>query len=217
MPPAACACPPPRAEELAVLGTPVAREALGRGTHLLADFERTFFLEDMKVTGIKSRRLREMLKFFSRSITELADRDPDWLITVEERETHAFAQDVLRFMGSIHPVEVSNAAATVLEANPELRAQASAAHVFVSHYEAANRASQFFCQLIARDELGICFDPHGSVEAEDPYPYADGFDEFRAAHPQRARAALRRRQAKSARCARRAPPARATVHAQRGH
>lgn len=173
----------PRAEELAVLGTPAAREALGRGTHLLADFERTFFLEDMKVTGIKSRRLREMLKFFSRSITELADRDPDWLITVEERETHAFAQDVLRFMGSIHPVEVSNAAATVLEANPELRAQASAAHVFVSHYEAANRASQFFCQLIARDELGICFDLHGSVEAEDPYPYADGFDEFRAAHP----------------------------------
>ena len=171
-----------RAEELAVLGTPVARAALGRGTHLLADYERTFFLEDMKVTGIKSRRLREMLKFFSRSITELADRDPDWLITVEEREAHAFAQDVLRFMGSIHPVEVSNAAATVLEANPELRAQASAAHVFVSHYETANRASQLFCHLIARDELGICFDEHGSIEAEDPYPYAAGLDEFLAAH-----------------------------------
>lgn len=173
----------PRAEELAVLGTPAAREALGRGTHLLADFERTFFLEDMKVTGIKSRRLREMLKFFSRSITELADRDPGWLITVEERETHAFAQDVLRFMGSIHPVEVSNAAATVLEANPELRAQAGAAHVFVSHYEAANRASQLFCHLIARDELGICFDERGAIEAEDPYPYVAGLDEFRAAHP----------------------------------
>jgi hypothetical protein len=173
----------PRAEELAVLGTPAAREALGRGTHLLADFERTFFLEDMKVTGIKSRRLREMLKFFSRSITELADRDPGWLITVEERETHAFAQDVLRFMGSIHPVEMSNAAATALEANPELRAQAGATHVFVSHYEAANRASQLFCHLIARAELGICFDEHGAIEAEDPYPYAAGLNEFRAAHP----------------------------------
>ena len=40
--------------------------------HRLASFEETFFLEDMRVTGMAPRRLREMLKFFYRNWTELA-------------------------------------------------------------------------------------------------------------------------------------------------
>ena len=67
-----------RALALDVLADDGARRWSGREPRLLTAFEETFLMEDMKVSGLRPKRLREMLKFFYRSWTELADDDPDW-------------------------------------------------------------------------------------------------------------------------------------------
>ena len=68
----------PRAFCLQVLSTPAAREATGRDPRLVSSFEQAFIMEDMKVSGLKIKRLREMLKFFYRGWTELSGEDPEW-------------------------------------------------------------------------------------------------------------------------------------------
>ena len=70
----------PRALALDVMGDAEAIRWSGREPRLLTDYEKLFLLEDMKVSGLRPKRLREMLKFFYRSWTELADDDENWLL-----------------------------------------------------------------------------------------------------------------------------------------
>ncbi len=56
-----------RALALDVLADDGARRWSGREPRLLTAFEETFLMEDMKVSGLRPKRLREMLKFFYRS------------------------------------------------------------------------------------------------------------------------------------------------------
>ena len=67
----------PRALALEVLSDAEAVRWSGREPRLLTAYEELFLLEDMKVSGLRPKRLREMLKFFYRSWTELADDDPN--------------------------------------------------------------------------------------------------------------------------------------------
>ena len=70
----------PRALALDVLSDAEAMRWSGREPRLLTAYEELFLLEDMKACGLRPKRLREMLKFFYRSWTELADDDPNWLV-----------------------------------------------------------------------------------------------------------------------------------------
>ena len=84
---------------LGMLASEEGRAFSGRAGRLVTPVELGFIMEDMKVSGLKQRRLREMLKFFYRNWTELAggaDDDDRWLIPGEEADTHALLKDVLR-------------------------------------------------------------------------------------------------------------------------
>ena len=142
-------------------------------------------MEDMKTSGLKQRRLREMLKFFYRNWTELAggaEDDDGWLIPGEEADVHALLKDVLHFTGGILEPEASAMAVRFLLACPEVLASAQRAHVLVDDYQMHSRASQHLANLLARDSVIVAADPAAVVEVFDSYPYGEGIGEFTQAN-----------------------------------
>lgn len=170
---------------LGPLASEEGRTFSGRAGRLVTPVELGFIMEDMKVSGLKQRRLREMLKFFYRNWTELAggaDDDDRWLIPGEEADTHALLKDVLRFTGGILEPEASAMAVRFLLACPEVLASAQRAHVLVDDYQMHSRASQHLANLLARDSVIVAADPAAVVEVFDSYPYGEGIGEFTQAN-----------------------------------
>lgn len=170
---------------LGMLASEEGRAFSGRAGRLVAPVELGFIMEDMKTSGLKQRRLREMLKFFYRNWTELAggaDDDDRWLIPGEEADTHALLKDILRFTGGILEPEASAMAVRFLLACPEVLASAQRAHVLVDDYQMHSRASQHLANLLARDSVIVAADPAAVVEVFDSYPYGEGIGEFTQAN-----------------------------------
>lgn len=172
-----------RALALDVLADDGARRWSGREPRLLTAFEETFLMEDMKVSGLRPKRLREMLKFFYRSWTELADDDPDWLLPGEETDVHTLLKENLVFMRAVIEPEAANLAARYLREHDEARAAHSYAHVLMDDYACASRASQTLANLVATCSIAVTGDAETCIETYDSYPYAAGIDEFLATHP----------------------------------
>lgn len=172
----------PRALALDVMGDADAIRWSGREPRLLTDYEKLFLLEDMKVSGLRPKRLREMLKFFYRSWTELADDDEDWLLAGEESNIHELVKANLAFTRSILEPELGNLAVNYLRSHAGARDAHAFAHVFVDDYQRISKASQLLAGLVARESLTIAGDRVACVEVYDSYPYAAGLDEFMDAH-----------------------------------
>lgn len=190
----------PAADELAVrLGVPGVRVTtpltLARGllacdgaaaaldgrTHMLCGFEENFFLEDMRVTGEKQRRLREMLKFLQRGWSEMREDEEGWLVTGEEVALNDFARSRLRFMGALVPAEVTAACVRWLRADAAALAGQRRRFVFADDFRAMSRASQRLCRLLAGERLTVCWSTLAGLRGEEPYGYAEGLDELEEA------------------------------------
>lgn len=172
----------PRALALDVMSDAEAIRWSGREPRLLTDYEKLFLLEDMKVSGLRPKRLREMLKFFYRSWTELADDDEDWLLAGEESNIHELVKANLAFTRSILEPELGNLAVNYLRSHAGARDAHAFAHVFVDDYQRISKASQLLAGLVARESLTIAGDRVACVEVYDSYPYTAGLDEFMDAH-----------------------------------
>ncbi len=168
----------PRALALGILSNLNAQAACGRKPRLLLPFEENILLEDVKASGVRPKRLREMLKFFYRSWTELADDDPAWLVSDEELQVHALIKECLAFSGGILPCELSNLAVHWLRASPQSCEEASYDCVLVDDYQLLSRASQELARLVARKALVVTGDPEATSEVFEAYPYAQGLMEF---------------------------------------
>lgn len=173
----------PRALALEVLSNEEALGWSGREPRLLAEFEEKFLMEDMKVSGLRPRRLREMLKFFYRSWSELADDDPAWLLPGEEADVHALLKANLAFMRAVVEPEAANLAVNFLRSHENTRSVHVRAHVLVDDYQRLSRASQILANLVAAQSITIAGDTLACVKSYDSYPYAAGLDEFIALHP----------------------------------
>lgn len=170
---------------LGLLASEEGRTFSGRAGRLVTPLELGFIMEDMKTSGLKQRRLREMLKFFYRNWTELAgdaEDDDGWLIPGEEADVHALLKDVLHFTGGILEPEASAMAVRFLLACPEVLASAQRTHVLVDDYQMLSRASQHLANLLARDSIAVAADPTAVVEVFDSYPYGEGIGEFTQAN-----------------------------------
>ena len=172
----------PRALALDVLSGAEAVRWSGREPRLLTAYEELFLLEDMKVSGLRPKRLREMLKFFYRSWTELADDDPNWLLPGEESNVHTLLKGNLAFTRSIAEPEAGNLAVNYLRTHAGAVAAHSFAHVLVDDYQRISKASQLFAGLVAAKTLTIAGDRAACVQVYDSYPYAAGLDEFMDMH-----------------------------------
>lgn len=170
---------------LGLLASEEGRAFSGRAGRLVTPLELGFIMEDMKTSGLKQRRLREMLKFFYRNWTELAggaDDDDRWLIPGEEADVHALLKAVLHFTGGILEPEASAMAVRFLLARPDALADVQQAHVLVDDYQMHSRASQHLANLLARDSITVAADPTAVVEVFDSYPYGEGIGEFAQAN-----------------------------------
>ena len=175
-----------RALALDVMSDAEAIRWSGREPRLLTDYEKLFLLEDMKVSGLRPKRLREMLKFFYRSWTELADDDPEWLLAGEETNIHELVKANLAFTRSILEPELGNLAVNYLRSHSGARDAHAYAHVFADDYQRMSKASQLLVGLVARESLTIAGDRVACVQVYDSYPYAAGLDEFMDAHAEAA-------------------------------
>lgn len=168
---------------LDILSSEEAIASIGRKPRILSSFEENFLLEDMKTGGLRPRRLREILKFFYRGWTELADEDEGWLITLEEKETHELIRKNLAFIRGILEPELSPLAFKYLRDNEQAREQLQVDHLFVDDYQCFNRASQALANILATQSITITGHEVECVEVEDPYPYAAGMEEFASVNP----------------------------------
>ena len=170
---------------LGLLASEEGRAFSGRAGRLVTPVELGFIMEDMKTSGLKQRRLREMLKFFYRNWTELAgdaEDDDGWLIPGEEADVHALLKDVLHFTGGILEPEASAMAVRFLLARPDALADVQQSYVLVDDYQMHSRASQHLANLLARDSITVAADPTAVVEVFDSYPYGEGIGEFTQAN-----------------------------------
>ena len=170
---------------LGLLASEKGRAFSGRAGRLVTPLELGFIMEDMKTSGLKQRRLREMLKFFYRNWTELAgdaEDDDGWLVPGEEADVHALLKNVLHFTGGILEPEAAAMAVRFLLACPEVLASAQRTHVLVDDYQMHSRASQHLANLLARDSVIVAADPAAVVEVFDSYPYGEGIGEFTQAN-----------------------------------
>ncbi len=175
----------PRAVALELLGTEEGRAFSGRSGRLVTPVEMGFIMEDMKTCGLKNRRLKEMLKFFYRNWTELAegaDGQGDWLLPGEETQVHDLLKDILGFTGGILEPEVAAMAVRFLLASPEALTAAQRSCVLVDDYQMLSRASQHLANLLARDSVTVAADPAAVVQVFESYPYGEGVGEFTQAN-----------------------------------
>ena len=172
----------------AVLADPDSAAATGMTfssgrARLLSAYETDFLMEDVKTLGARPKRLREMLKFFYRGWTELADEDPEWLFTVEEIDTFEFLTCELQYLGAMMEPQVSNLATKALRMEGQVRERFARKHVFVYGYQSLSRASQLLCQLVAGEELVAGAGPDMGVDVFESYAYPAGVEDFVRLNP----------------------------------
>lgn len=172
----------------AVLADPDSAAATGMSfssgrARLLSAYETDFLMEDVKTLGARPKRLREMLKFFYRGWTELADEDPEWLFTVEEIDTFEFLTCELQYLGAMMEPQVSNLATKALRMEGRVRERFVRKHVFVYGYQSLSRASQLLCQLVAGEELVAGVGPDMGVDVFESYAYPAGVEDFVRLNP----------------------------------
>lgn len=170
------------ASELAceLLALPAAREMFGFGSRVLLPYEEDILFEDVKVSGLEVERLRGMLAFFKRSMTEISDDHPDFLMDDDELAVMGALRRGLELRHARLDVQVSADAARFLTASA---AAARRDHVLVDDFQLLCRASQVMAGLLARKSLCVAADPAALDRAFEPYPYVAGIDEFLTANP----------------------------------
>lgn len=165
--------------ELSLLADAEARALTGRRPRVLGAFEESFLMEDMRVTGIPARRLKGMLGFFRKSLTELADDDMgSFIIDPREQMVLNALHAHLSAYDAMLDCEVSNLAVRYLRARPEAARRLRAAHVVVDDYQCLNRASQLFLEMLAPETLMAYADASHAAQGADPFPYLKGLAEF---------------------------------------
>ena len=157
---------------LSILGDARVGDAVGRDARVLDENELAVLMEDVKVSGLKPGRLREMLKFFYKSISDCADDDERWLITAEEQTVHAILTENLEARRALLPCEVSSLAYRgLVKAEVEREPLTLVADDFGS----LSKASQRLVRHLATDGLVAAGRTLASSSSEEPYPCFDGF------------------------------------------
>lgn len=164
---------------LEVLGTPGAIHATGRKPRLLTRYETSFLMEDMKTSGVRPKRINELVRFFSRSVSELKDFDKEWLIYKEEVDTYQLLMSLLQAYSAYMKPEVSNRALRYLLDQPDARPALQVPFVFVDDAQCLSRASQYLAYAMAGRQLHVYANSDAAVRTEEAYPYAAGIDELK--------------------------------------
>lgn len=169
--------------ELTLLATSEAQQRFGRRPVVLLDFEESFLLEDVKLTGVAPRRLAEMLKFFYRSWADLEPMEGDWFYSDEEQRVYDCLVAGLQGRRAYAADEIARRAWELLRdhgaaVGPRFD------HVLVDDFPLLSRASQEVARLSARESLIVAGDPLVGERALEAYPCREGLELLAQAHSQ---------------------------------
>lgn len=78
-----------------------------RDARILDANEMDILIEDLKVSGLKPGRLKEMLKFFYKSLSDGTSENAYWLINAEEQKLYAILEENLEARRALLSYEVS--------------------------------------------------------------------------------------------------------------
>jgi hypothetical protein len=151
------------------------QQTLKRGSRVLDDNEHDVLLEDLKTSGIRPRRLREMLKFFYRNFSYHTDGDESWLLTAEERALYALLKENLKARKAVLPCEMASLACRGLR---ESEADIKPAVAIVDSYDTLSRASQCLLDILFPSHLIVAGSASGARGCAEPYPNPEGFLSF---------------------------------------
>ncbi|ACV21670.1 ATP-dependent DNA helicase PcrA [Slackia heliotrinireducens] len=165
-----------------VLSTPEVEALTGRNPRLLCDFEERILMEDMKVVGLKSRRLAEMLKYFYKQWTVLGDEREGFIQGSEEDGVYATLCENLRLRGAMLRQELSNVAVKFYRDHADAADAFRVPHVLADDVQNLNRASQELLELIATKSLAVAGNVNAQVPTTEPYPDAGHFSDFGMRH-----------------------------------
>lgn len=160
---------------LEIMADPRVQQAVGRDARVLDENEHDVLMEDVKVSGIKPGRLREMLKFFYKSMSCTADEESGWLVTAEEQTVHAILKENLEVRRALLPCELpSMAYRGLVAAGVEREALA----LIVDDYGSLSKASQRLIGYLATAGFVAVKSATAAANAEEPYPHYGGFSEL---------------------------------------
>jgi DNA helicase-2/ATP-dependent DNA helicase PcrA len=166
-----------------ILDTEDARAFTGRAPRVLNSTEELFLLEDLKTTGIKPRRLREMLNYFSRCFTEMGEDHEDFIQDADELQVMSLLREQLRIRQALLPAELSVMTVRYLEKNRGVLKKNQYPHVLADDYHGLNRASQRVIGLLACSSLSITGNSRQMIASAEPYPYPQGLRDFSESFP----------------------------------
>ncbi|CAK7024150.1 MAG: hypothetical protein PEGG_00996 [Paraeggerthella hongkongensis] len=151
------------------------RAATNRDPRILDANELDVLMEDMKVSGLKPRRLREMLKFFYKGLSEYANEQDDWLINYEEQHLFAMLSENMEVRRAMLPFEAS---ALAYRGMVEAGVERESLMVLVDDYGTLSKASQRLIEHLATDGMVVAGTTAPVCNADEAYPHGEGFRTF---------------------------------------
>lgn len=170
----------------------LARGILARldARRVLLPHEAALMPEDLDRLAIRPERLRQMLKFFERSWADLADWNPSWLVTHEERALNDAIGAWQEQMGGRLAARVVPDALDLLRKDAGLRASVQHSTVMIDDADLLTRAEQVLAVTCCADELVVAGDGGGACALLSDYACAAGVDELAGQNPGACRVGL---------------------------
>ncbi|MBO4352150.1 MAG: hypothetical protein J5818_01505 [Eggerthellaceae bacterium] len=123
-----------------------------QGVRVALPHEYDLIIEDLKTTGLKPRRVREMVKFFAKGMSQLDDRDQSWFVSDEERDVFNFMLRCLRERGLVMQSQLGGMALTALEQGGGYWDYGKRV-IIVDAYTSLDKSSQLFLEALAPEQL----------------------------------------------------------------
>ncbi len=161
-----------------LLALPGAARRIGYEARLITPAEDKMLFEDLKTSGIKQERLREMTGFFERTYNDLGEQADDFPFEWEETGMMAYQQDYLKAYGVTTLERATCAIFRCLKADGALARRAGCAHVLVDDYQLLGRAMQRICCLLAETSIAITCGAEPATPVSFRFPNESGADEF---------------------------------------
>lgn len=156
-----------------------AGEAFPRQARMLDGNEMDVLMEDLKVSGLKAGRLREMTKFFYKGIADGVSDDPDWLISAEEQRIWTMLVENLEARRALLPVEANALALKALETpggfERSRELMAAGALLVVPAYSTLSATGQQLVRALKPETLVAFGTDLDAGNAEEDYPNPTGF------------------------------------------
>lgn len=161
---------------LRILSQQAVKDVVGRDARVLDENEHDVLMEDMKASGLKPRRLREMLKFFYRSLSDGTSEEDRWLVTPEEQMIFAMLEENLEVRRAFLPCELSlEAYRGLVETGLDEHDAASSLVVLCDDFGALSKTSQRLLERLARGGLVVAASPAAAAGSDEAYPHPAGF------------------------------------------